>query len=169
MMRKKSGFTLIELIVVLIIIGILSSIAAPLMNNMKVKAMCAEAVTDMGAIRTALQIYYIEYNAYPPGSSFNALSILGLPPSDFQGRYIIAPTNAFRVAISNGAPDSHRFIECTLDTVTAPEIATSLDIPLSGRGRLYMFVNNGQIAQSNLSKSGYIDVEAYIDSLWPAS
>lgn len=65
MTPDKKGFTLIELIVVIIIIGILAAVAAPIMGNVKSKTICAEAVMMMGSIRTSLRMYYVEHGAYP--------------------------------------------------------------------------------------------------------
>ena len=62
---KKNGFTLIELIIVVIIIGILAAIAAPMMSGMQNKAIAAEAIAALGTIRTAMQQYYAEHGYYP--------------------------------------------------------------------------------------------------------
>jgi len=92
MKTNKRGFTLIELIIVLIIIGILASIAAPMMRGMTGKAIYGEAITAMGAIRTALQIYYVEYQAYPNlYAFFNEGGVLEttlrIKYNDFKGTY----------------------------------------------------------------------------------
>jgi len=61
-MRK--GFTLLELIVVVIIIGILGSIGYSQYNVAVEKAKISEAIQVAGYIRTAQQAYYLEYGRY---------------------------------------------------------------------------------------------------------
>lgn len=65
---SKKGFTLIELIIVVIIIGVLAAIAAPLMSSNVTKAKKSEAVAALGAIRTAARLYNAENSAWPAGT-----------------------------------------------------------------------------------------------------
>jgi len=55
---KKKGFTLIELMIVVAIIGILSAVAIPRFANMIQKANEAACKGNLGAIRSAVSIYY---------------------------------------------------------------------------------------------------------------
>ena len=69
MYSDRKGFTLIELIIVVIIIGILASIAAPMLSSMQRKAIITEAVMGLGRIRESVREYYVEYGCYPPGGA----------------------------------------------------------------------------------------------------
>ena len=60
-----NGFTLIELIVVVMIIGILSSIAVPSFLGSADKAKQKEASIAMGSFLKAAQAYYTEYSSVP--------------------------------------------------------------------------------------------------------
>ena len=64
-MRKQSGFTLIEVIVVLVILGILASIVAPNVIGNVDKSRVVKAKQDIRALQSALQIYRVDNFKYP--------------------------------------------------------------------------------------------------------
>jgi len=62
----KKGFTLIELLVVIAIIGILAGIAFPVFARAKESAYRSSDMSNMNALRTALQLYKTDQGAFPP-------------------------------------------------------------------------------------------------------
>lgn len=63
--HKKRGFTIIEVIVVVTIIGLLTSVVVANINNAKGKARDLKRHADLKAISTALTQYYLAHNKYP--------------------------------------------------------------------------------------------------------
>jgi type IV pilus assembly protein PilA len=61
---NEKGFTLIELMIVVAIIGILAAIAIPNFRNYQMKAKSAEAKTNLGAIRTSQESFQAENDTY---------------------------------------------------------------------------------------------------------
>lgn len=61
---RKGGFTLIELMIVVAIIGILAAIAIPNFLRFQLKAKSSEGKTNLAAIRTAEQSYYSEFGVF---------------------------------------------------------------------------------------------------------
>ena len=59
-----AGFTLVELLVVVIIVGILAAAAVPIYLSQTRRARTTEAIAGMGAIRKAQLEYYTEKTAY---------------------------------------------------------------------------------------------------------
>lgn len=63
-LNNKKGFTLVELMVVVIIVGILAAVAVPLYRANVQRAMSSEGQALVGSIRTAERLYFAENNKY---------------------------------------------------------------------------------------------------------
>ena len=64
------GFTLVELLIVVAIIGILAAIAIPNFLGAQTRAKVARARADMMTITTAIEAYAVDNNDYPPNDGF---------------------------------------------------------------------------------------------------
>ena len=67
--NRKSGFTMIELMVVVIIVAILSAIAVPLYTGYIKNSRKSEATARLGAVLTAAKSYNQENSGWPTTSS----------------------------------------------------------------------------------------------------
>ncbi|EEZ01118.1 general secretion pathway protein G [Vibrio sp. RC586] len=64
-MRKQTGFTLLEVMVVVVILGILASFVVPNLLGNKEKADQQKAVTDIVALENALDMFKLDNSVYP--------------------------------------------------------------------------------------------------------
>ena len=62
--RKQRGFTMIELVVVMVIIGILAVISVPIYRGYILRARAQEGTALVGSIAAAEKIFYAEYGQY---------------------------------------------------------------------------------------------------------
>jgi type IV pilus assembly protein PilA len=84
---KQQGFTLIELMIVVAIIGILAAVAIPAYSDYIKRGWVSEAVQLLGALKTPVEVYYTSKGVVP--TDINLLS--GKYTTNF--RILVPPTN----------------------------------------------------------------------------
>jgi general secretion pathway protein G len=87
---KSRGFTLVELLVVISIIGLLSSVVYSSLQSARQKAITARKQADMNQLLKAVQLYYFDKNSMPAnvnpgcwcsvGTNYTAENVCYQPP-----------------------------------------------------------------------------------------
>jgi len=110
-MERRKGFTLIELMVVILIVSILAGVAIPLMQGRIDSAKWSEANAAAGTVRTAVRAYSAEKGISVAQTDLNGqtvsdvLSELGFNLADLTGTYfvpgdyVITSVNADGIAV----------------------------------------------------------------------
>ena len=99
--KNEQGFTLVELMIVVAIIGVLSAVAIPNFKKYQAKAKTSEARVQLAAAYTAEQAFYGDYGIY-----HNCLAYMGYDPNNEKAsRYYAVGFNHGAAAIG-GAWDS---------------------------------------------------------------
>jgi len=98
--RRQAGFTLIELMIAIMILGVLATAMTPLLTNSIERAKASEATAALGAIRRAMRMYYVEHGTYKDpyfisGRKVTFGDILPLNDSDLEGRYFSSDCYTF--------------------------------------------------------------------------
>ena len=106
--KQKKGFTLVELLIVIIILAVLAAIAVPTYLTMRDRAREAGTEVEMANIATALELYNADNEEYPAVSGWSATLQGGsymdnVPTSDMWGSdYVFALTTDGYTLTSNG-------------------------------------------------------------------
>lgn len=66
--RRRSGFTLVELLIVVIILGILAAVVIPQFSSASLEARESALMTDLHALRNAIDLYHVQHNDTYPGT-----------------------------------------------------------------------------------------------------
>jgi prepilin-type N-terminal cleavage/methylation domain-containing protein len=70
-LRNQAGFTLIEMLIVVILLGILAMLIVPQISVSTEDAKLSSLRANLGALRNAIELYYYEHNNTYPGENDN--------------------------------------------------------------------------------------------------
>jgi general secretion pathway protein G len=92
-MEAKSGFTLVEILIVVCILGILAAIVIPQYSESSTEAKFSSLCTDLQTLRSQIELYKIQHNNFPP--SFVNFVAQMTTYSDISGNTAAAKTVVF--------------------------------------------------------------------------
>ncbi len=128
----RKGFTLVELMIVVIVVGVLAAVAIPMYQLAAERSKATEASAGLGAVRSAMRVYFAEHRSYANASFIDDAAvtvggILLLRSNDLEGRYFSSACYTF-----DGAPDATSYtIECDGASSTAPVASEVLHMALT--------------------------------------
>ncbi len=108
--NMRRGFTLVELLVVIVIIAALAGLTAPMVIRQRKKADQTEAVNNARQIGFALFEFETEYGSFPEGSlaeQINSNTGSSIAPSN-----VATSNDAFRMLIASGITSSETMFFC---------------------------------------------------------
>lgn len=136
MQKMQQGFTLIELMIVVAIIGILAALAVPAYQDYTIRSKVSETASLASAARTAVDVYFSE-NGTLAGSAIGNHTSLGLSPAgSYAAKYVLSVDVGARGVTT-----------ATLRTIS--ELGTA-----SGQTVIYTPVNSGGNLRWSNSTSG---------------
>ncbi len=129
--RTSSGFTIVELLIVIVVIGILAALVVTTYNGIQQKARDTERKTDINALHGQVEAYSAQNGKYPTlanmnDSTFRTANLKGLDPAALQDPKGTAQTlvatpqaDAYSYAVTPSGCDNGAGGDCTGYTLTA--------------------------------------------------
>ncbi len=123
-MKKQQGFTLIELMIVVAIIGILAAIAIPAYSDYTIRAQVSEGLTLAGGAKAAVSEFTMDRGVFPTDNDEAGLSA----PADIDGKYTgsinVQPTKG-QILITYGAAGTDAHPEIQGKTLVLSAVTTA--------------------------------------------
>lgn len=122
MSTGQQGFTLIELMIVVAIIGILASMAIPAYQTYTIRAQIAEGLQIAGPIQHAIAEFNVDHGDFPADNDEAAI----YPPSEYSSSFVSTISVADDVIAIEFGNEAHADISGETVTLTATPMGGSL-------------------------------------------
>ncbi len=117
---KQQGFTIVELLIVIVVIGILALLVITTFTGIQKKARDTERTTDIKAIHSQLEAYYAQKSAYPALAEVTTTTLKGLDADA-----LVAPNPIGTFDASAATIAKYQYVTSPVGCTTAANDCTS--------------------------------------------
>lgn len=108
--KRNSGFTIVELLIVIVVIGILALLVITTYSGIQAKARNSKRSSDVATIQTQLEAYFQNSGHYPSLTDMNDTSWLATNMKSLDTGALIDPSNASQsTTLANSASPSKQY------------------------------------------------------------
>lgn len=104
--QRQSGFTIVELLIVIVIIGILATLVIVTFSGVQQRARDAERKTDINAVAGQLEAFYASKGFYPPKVDFESTTFREAGEIRIDTKAFADPSTAATQTFSAGVANS---------------------------------------------------------------
>ncbi len=117
-MRTRKGFTLVEILIVVVILGILAAIVIPQFTNASTEAKGANLKSNLQTVRAQLELYKLRNNDTPPTLA-NFVTAMTVKDANGMSYLPSVPLNPFTGGSSVGADNGSDWVYTVTGTYSA--------------------------------------------------
>ncbi len=105
-MQAKRGFTLVEILIVVVILGILAAIVIPQFTQASTEAKTNSLMSDLQTLRSQIELYKVQHNDVPPGNTVDAATMVATPDIGLFSNQLVFTSDAY--GAQAGTPTKER-------------------------------------------------------------
>lgn len=148
MLTSRKGFTIVELLIVIVVIAVLAAISVVAFNGIQQRAKAASYVTALNQWQKLLAMSKEITGSYPSTGGFEACLSASYPASDgYSANQCFRSSVSYTVSTSSTITNAISSANTTVPTTILPSIATVDNANGSqgwGRGLIYSYSGSGQ-------------------------
>ncbi|HYF96982.1 MAG TPA: prepilin-type N-terminal cleavage/methylation domain-containing protein [Patescibacteria group bacterium] len=107
--RKQSGFTIVELLIVIVVIGILAAIVITTFTGVQKKGRDADRKSDINAIYSQVEVYFAQEGKYPSLAQLNSSTFRNASLKGLQDDALTDPKGSAATLVDGAAANSYSY------------------------------------------------------------
>lgn len=135
--KTQKGFTLIELMITVAIVGILAAVALPAYQNYTIRAQAAEAISLAGGLQTAIAEYYANNGSFPSSNGTTGAAgevEMASPTGKYVSSEAVGAAGVITATFSSAAPTNSKIQGGTVALIPTADTNGNINWSCGGTG-----------------------------------